>query len=139
MLLQGLKNNKIIILLAVFIISLQFTAVAVAGIDEAFDIKPNSKLNQAAGGAGYDIDSADPFYLISTIINTVLSFLGVIFLILMVYGGYMWMTAAGDEQKVDKAKDLIKNAIIGLIIVIAAYAISYFVLGEFGGSTLKTQ
>lgn len=140
MLLQRLKNSKIIILFIVFIISLQFVSTAIAGIDDAFKADDeDSHLNKAAGGAGYNIISDDPFFLISTIINIVLSFLGVTFLILMVYGGYMWMTAAGDEQKVDKAKDLIKNAIIGLIVVLAAYAISYFVLGELGGSTLETQ
>jgi hypothetical protein len=141
MLFQGLKNSKIIILFIVFIISLQFISVAIAGIDEAFKTDGvNSKLNKAAKYAGYEIISDDPFFLISTIINLILSFLGVIFLILMIYGGYQWMTAGGDEQKVEKAKGLIRNAIIGLIVVIAAYAISYFVVAKFGEKVLlKSQ
>ena len=73
---------------------------------------------------------------ISSIVATFLSLLGVIFMILMIYGGYNWMTAAGDEQKVEKAKDTIRAAVIGLIIVIAAYGISVFVISRvWGGAT----
>jgi hypothetical protein len=45
----------------------------------------------------------------------------------MLYAGYNWMTAAGDEQKVEKAKDTITRAIIGIIITVSAYAITYFI------------
>jgi len=64
------------------------------------------------------------------IIGTALSFVGILFLILVIYAGIMWMTAQGNEQKVTKAKDLLINSIVGLIIVFAAYAITAFV-GEF--------
>jgi predicted acyltransferase len=53
--------------------------------------------------------------------------LGIIFVGLMVFTGYIWMTAQGDEQKVTKAKDTLQMAIIGLVIVLAAYSITYFV------------
>lgn len=74
---------------------------------------------------------------VSSIIAVVLSFLGVIFMVLMIYGGYMWMTASGDEQKIEKARDIIRSAIIGLIIVIAAYAISVFVISRLWGADLQ--
>lgn len=61
------------------------------------------------------------------IIGTVLSFVGVLFLILMIYSGIMWMTAQGNDQQVSKAKDLLINSIIGLIIIFAAYAITNFI------------
>lgn len=64
------------------------------------------------------------------IIGIVLSFVGVIFLVLMIYAGISWMTAAGNEQQVSKAKDLLINSIIGLVIIFAAYAITVFV-GNF--------
>lgn len=56
-----------------------------------------------------------------------LGLLAVIFVILMILAGYNWMTAGGDEQKVTKAKDTIRAAIIGLVIIVAAYAITFFV------------
>ncbi len=64
---------------------------------------------------------------IGSIIGVVLSFVGVIFLILMIYAGLVWMTAQGNQEQVNKAKDLMINAIIGLIIVLAAYAITAFI------------
>ncbi len=65
--------------------------------------------------------------IIGTVIKAFLSFLGVIFLILMIYGGYIWMLARGNEQEVARAKNIIRNALIGLIIVLAAYAITILV------------
>lgn len=64
---------------------------------------------------------------IGSVIGIVLSFIGVVFLILMIYAGISWMTAAGNQEKVTKAKNLIINAIIGLIIVLSAYTISSFI------------
>lgn len=64
---------------------------------------------------------------IGQIIGLVLSFIGVAFLILMIYAGITWMTAQGNDQTISKAKDLIVSSIIGLIIVLAAYAITSFI------------
>ena len=64
---------------------------------------------------------------IGKIVGIGLSFIGVIFLILMIYGGFTWMMARGNQQEVDKSKDLIFSAVIGLTIVLAAYAITYFI------------
>ena len=65
--------------------------------------------------------------IIGAIIGIFLSFLGVIFLILILYGGFIWMTSGGNEIKVIRAKKILTNAIIGLIIVLSAYSITYFV------------
>ncbi len=65
--------------------------------------------------------------IIAKIIRQVLAFLATIFIILMLYAGFTWMTAAGDEGKIDKAKSIISAAIIGLAIVLVAYAITVFV------------
>ncbi len=64
---------------------------------------------------------------LGTIVGVVLSFVGVLFLVLVIYAGISWMTANGNEQQVKKARDLIINSIIGAIIVFAAYAITSFV------------
>ena len=68
--------------------------------------------------------------LVGGIIKTALTLLGVIFLILTVYGGYKWMLARGESKEVETAKDIMTRAIIGLIIVLAAYAITYFVVAR---------
>lgn len=81
--------------------------------------------------AGYNTSSPDLYDIISQIINTVLSLIGVIFVILIIYSGIIWMTAGGDESNVTKAKKILKQSIIGLIIVLGAYAISYFIIELF--------
>ena len=100
----------------------------------AFDITTQGGALNAATNAfqGTPPFSAKPgtagaLTLIGQIIGVVLAFLGVIFLVLMIYAGLTWMTARGNEQQVTKAKDLMRDAIIGLIIVLSAYAISAFV------------
>ncbi len=65
------------------------------------------------------------------IIQLALSILGVLFVIFMIYAGYLWLTAAGNEQKVSKAKRIIFQSIIGLVLVIAAYTITYFIVSTF--------
>ncbi|MDP2708800.1 MAG: hypothetical protein Q8O93_01995 [bacterium] len=72
-------------------------------------------------------------FIIQTVISAFLGLLGIIFLILIIYAGYNWMTAQGDEDKVTKAKDTLARAIIGLIIIIAAYSITYFVFNALPG------
>lgn len=69
------------------------------------------------------------------VIKGALVLVGTIFLILMVYGGYIWMLARGDEAAAKKAKDIITMAIIGIIIVLAAYTITYFIVYRLTAAT----
>jgi cytochrome bd-type quinol oxidase subunit 2 len=82
-------------------------------------------------GSGYDVATQGGETGVATVISKVitgfLGLLGVIFIILLIVAGQKWMTAGGEEEKVNEAKDTIKRAIIGLIIVVAAYSITYFV------------
>lgn len=64
------------------------------------------------------------------IINVLLSLLGIICVSLMVYAGYNWMTSGGEEDKIKTAKGTIYAAIIGLVIILSAYSIMSFVLGN---------
>ncbi len=68
--------------------------------------------------------------IVGSIINVALGFLGIVFLVLLLYAGFLWMTAQGDGKKVDKARDMITQAVIGLVIIVAAFAISNFVLSS---------
>lgn len=66
--------------------------------------------------------------IIGNLIRIFISLLGVIFLLLIVYGGWLWLTARGDNERVTKAKDTITRAVIGIVIVIGAYALTTFIL-----------
>ena len=80
--------------------------------------------------------------VIGDVVGVVLSLLGVLFFLLILYAGIMWMTAFGVADKAEKAKDILIHASVGLVIVLSAYAISSFVfsrLGAGGGATPTTQ
>ena len=113
--------------LAIVAILLFFASapVAVSSIDLGQDL-----LGGAAEEAGYSAETTETSFaeIIGTVVQTAAAFLGIIFTVLLVYAGFRWMTARGEEEKVKKAQDTIRASIIGLVIVIAAYSISYFVL-----------
>lgn len=67
---------------------------------------------------------------IGRMVKIALSLVGTIFFVLTVYAGFLWMTASGNEEQVTKATDILKMAIIGLVITLAAYSITSFVLGR---------
>lgn len=90
-------------------------------------------LKTTAGGAGFETNKESfpgLVEIIGIIIEYVLSFVGVLFLILTIYGGYLYMTAGGNEDQVKKAKKFITNALIGLVITLSAYALTSFIVGQ---------
>ena len=102
----------------------------------------NLKKVGSTGDAPYkdiDSDKNDLASIVGVVIQAFLSLLGVLFLVYMLYGGYNWMVAQGDEDKVKKAKETIQRAIIGLIITIAAYAISFWVFDNLLASDILTS
>ena len=74
--------------------------------------------------------SKDPRDIVIDVIKVFLTFLGVIFVALIMLAGYKWMTSQGNQDKVDEAKQEITRAIIGLMIILAVYAITSFVFTD---------
>jgi hypothetical protein len=72
---------------------------------------------------------------IASIINIILGFLGIVAVIIILAGGFKWMTAGGNEDKVAEARQMIIQGIIGLVIIFAAWAIASFVVGQLGAAT----
>jgi len=72
-------------------------------------------------------EARDPRLMVASIINIVLGFLGIIFVALILYAGFMWMTAGGNDDKVKKAQTVIRNSTIGLAVVLAAWGITKFI------------
>jgi len=103
--------------------TLLLPAAAMAQLSEA-----QTDLEEVGTAIGTDATSNDLPTLIGNIISALLSVLGIIFVVLVVYAGFLYLTAAGDDTKVKKAKTLLTQSIIGLVIIVAAYAISAFVI-----------
>lgn len=125
---------KQILITSLFIVFVPFSALLAA--PQLGDITGNLDKTAGSEGAGYDISQNNLLATISNVIQIALSLLGVIFLVLIIYGGFLWMTAGGDNSKVDEAKKMITAAIVGLIIVVSAYAVSYFVINKLIEKTL---
>ncbi len=95
-------------------------------------------LDTSANRAGYE--EKDLIKISGNVLNVVLSFVGVLFLLMMIAGGFIWMTAAGQPTRVQLAQRLLVAGIIGFIIVVSAYVITTFIgdslnLGTGGTAT----
>lgn len=129
-----LKYTKFIIstVMILVIFGIGFSVHA-QGLGSAF-----KNANTVADTGGYKTDvSAES--MIAKIISILLSILGVLFLLLMIWGGYLWMMARDNEQEVTRAKNLITAAVIGIIVVVSAYVISYFVVENVSKEILKSN
>ncbi|MCG2701065.1 pilin [Candidatus Parcubacteria bacterium] len=123
----------LIVILSVFFVS-SFLVCANVNQVLAYDLELNGGLMETGLGTGHFIptgmDTTPLPERIGDIIGAILAFVGVIFLILMIYGGYTWMMARGNEEQTTKAKSIIRNALIGIVVVLAAYAITAFIGSE---------
>lgn len=72
----------------------------------------------------------NPIVLAQAIVRSILGFVGIIFFLLFVYAGYTWIKARDTSAEIDKAKSIIESALIGIIIITLAYAISEFIFSR---------
>ena len=86
-------------------------------------------------GASLSYASVSLIATVVNIVNWILGILALIAVIMIIYGGFRWMMAGGNEENVDKAKKLISAAVIGLIIVLLAWAIVIFVINVTNEAT----
>lgn len=88
------------------------------------------------GEAGFGTREPRPLTVtVGKIINSVLTILGIVAVALILYAGFLWMTARGNEQQVEKARSILTQAVIGLIIILAAYSIARFVVNALVSAT----
>lgn len=96
-------------------------------------------LQQVAHGSGIpEVGASSLPDVVARIIGVITSLLGLILLGYLIYAGYLWMTAGGDDKKVGEAKTMIKNAVIGLVLIALSYAISSFIITTLGNDVLST-
>ena len=79
------------------------------------------------------LSADDPRIVAAKIVRVALGFLGIVALAIVLYGGFLWMTSAGNEETINKAKRVLVNGLIGLIIILMAFAITQFVLNSLLG------
>lgn len=91
-------------------------------------------LNCVQQGTGGTLTDNDPRIIAARVINVVLGVLGTIATILIFYAGFLWMTAAGNDEQITKAKSIMSAAVIGLVIILASYSISTFFVNSIKGA-----
>lgn len=85
------------------------------------------------------LDNNDPRIIIANVISIILGFLGIIAVVIVVMGGYEWMTSGGSDEKAKEGRKRIVNGTIGLMIILSAYGIAKFATDSILNSTVQTE
>ena len=96
-------------------------------------------LNASGAAAGFGLTARPITTVIGQVIQVILEVAGAIVALYMFYGGVLWMTAGGDSTKVDKAKSIIVNSVIGIAIMLTAFSITTFVVNSLGSTVQGTS
>jgi hypothetical protein len=120
---------KRLFILPAFLFFLSFNTALAAGV-EGVATCDTAKEVCIDNPLGKTIDTPQKF--IGNIIKALLGVIGSIALIMFVYGGFMWMTAAGDKNKVTKGMDTMLWAVLGLTVIFSSYALVRFVIEKVG-------
>jgi len=135
-----LAQNKLFVVAMMLVVSAVFIApafaeeVPVGGSDgkDIFGIEKVQKANMPLG-------KQDFVTTITSLINVLLGLLGVIAVVIILIAGFKWMTAGGNDDKVSEARKMLFAGIIGLAIILSAWAIARFVLIQLGEATGATD
>jgi hypothetical protein len=133
-----MELKKVKLFLLIMLIVSQFFVISIALAASYLGSKAdNFGLDTAASYAemkNVPINSASntPLTLANTIINVSLTFLAVVFFLLALYAGFKWMIALGNSEQAEKSKEVLEAALIGLVIILTAYGVSYFVFKVMG-------
>lgn len=130
-------KSKIIVFLMI-LISVFYVLPCSANLSE--DV--NKKLDPFASQSGIKNENNADITVsqyIGKIVTAVLSFVGVIFFVLVLWGGFLWMTAHGKSDQVDQATTIIIQATVGIAVIMCAYVITLLVVQAVGkASGVKT-
>lgn len=119
-----MKNRLITILIAIGALSIFFGAAPVFAADLGTEVIDES----------ISLSNTDPRETVGRIVNIAMLALGAIALVIILWGGFIWLTSNGEENRIEKAKQVLKNGVVGLAIVLSAWGIATFVLNQLLGS-----
>ncbi len=121
-------NKKILVFFTIFSILFSFCFVTNTTLAQIGDTINEIKQDISKDGEsyGYKLETNNMAILTAQIISIILSFVGLLFLVMIVISGIQWMTAGGDEEKITNSKVRIKNSIIGVAIIFSAWVIVLF-------------
>jgi hypothetical protein len=86
-------------------------------------------------GSDTGLSSTDPRTIAAKIINIALGILGILAVVLILLGGFKWMTAAGNEEQIEEAKKILIGGVIGLVIILASWGLATFIINSLVSAT----
>jgi hypothetical protein len=99
-----------------------------AATDPAFSLQNGGSIVQSAGDSAGLGGASDVPTIVGRGINVLLGIVGIVFVVITVYAGFLYLTAQGEETNVKKAKKMLSQAVIGLVLIVGAYAITTVVV-----------
>jgi cbb3-type cytochrome oxidase subunit 3 len=124
------KKNLLTLIIAAFFFSWFFIGESAL----AQGLKDAGNNLEGISGAGGVTLSSDVEGMANRVVRSIFYLLGTIFLILVIYGGIVWMKAAGRDEEVARAKRIVSTSVIGIIVLMMSYAITIFVMSRLGGA-----
>jgi cysteine-rich repeat protein len=110
---------------------LTFALTVSVGVGVFFAVPALAQVDfQSFGEAAGFSTQASVQVIIARLIRTAITFAGIVVVVFMIYGGFMYMTAGGNTDRIEKAKKVLINTVIGLVIVLSAFTITQFILGS---------
>ena len=126
---KPLHLTKILLLFILISGLFSFTPALAFNLKDSFS--STGSLNSFSNQIGYTDQTKTPEYYIGLLLNGLFSILGIIAIAMLIYSGVVWMTARGNESKVEKARENIIDIIMGLIFIVGSYALTTFLLKIF--------
>lgn len=126
------KMQKLVSVLSIGM-TLLTAAPAMAVSTGQLDLSAEGQLGAVQNSLG--VSNQDVRVTIARIIRVAMGLLGIIAVVIILIGGFTWMTAGGNEDKVGEAKKWIYSGVIGLAIILSAYAIASFVINSLTAAT----
>lgn len=130
---KHIMKNRVrnILLLFVFLFGLTFVFVTPTHAQ----VNLGSQTEAFQKGAGLDAEPDDPRKIVSLLVNSVLSVLGMVMVGYLIYGGYLIMTASGIEDRIARGKRSVWTSVVGAALLLSAFGISRFVVQEASNAT----
>ncbi|MFA7286049.1 MAG: hypothetical protein WC052_00030 [Patescibacteria group bacterium] len=88
--------------------------------------------------SGASTDRISPIEVFGTYLSTIVGFLSILFIVEVIHGGFLWMTAGGNEEQITKARHKVISGAIGAGIILSAYIVTAFII-RFVGESLEIQ
>ena len=133
-----LAQNKLFVVAMMLVVSAVFIAPAFAenvpGSGTPSD-KPSTDFGIAKIEENIPLGTNEFIPTVTKLINVLLSLLGIVAVVIILVAGFKWMTAGGNDDKVSEARKMLFAGVIGLAIILSAWAIAKFVLQQLGTAT----